>query len=881
MELSSRYDPQSVERKRYREWVEGGYFRPQGKPGAPSFTIAMPPPNVTGILHVGHALNTTWQDILVRYHRMLGHNTVWIPGTDHAGIHTQMKVDELIRQEGLDRRVMGRDAFIERVWEWKEKYGGEILGQVERLGASVDWSRLRFTLDSGLSQAVTEVFVRLYDEGLLYRGHYITNWCVSCRTALSDIEVEHEDESGQLTHLVYPMADGNGSITVATTRPETMLGDTAVAVHPDDVRWKDYIGRMVRLPLMDRLIPVVADEYVDPTYGTGAVKVTPAHDPNDFAIGERHHLEKLKVIGDDGTMTEIAGVYQGLDRMKARDRVVSDLHQLGLVLKVEDITHSVGHCEKCGSVIEPLLSLQWFVRVAPLAEPAIKAVTQGAVEFVPERFEKIYMNWMTNIRDWCVSRQIWWGHRIPAYYCDPCGVVVVSRTAPDACAECGGSLRQDEDVLDTWFSSALWPFSTLGWPESTDDLAMFYPTSVLSTGYDIIFFWVARMIMQGIHFTGEAPFKTVLMHGLVRDELGRKMSKSLGNGVNPMDVVDQYGADALRIALILSSAPGNDQRYSAERVAAGSHFANKIYNATRFVLMNLEEHEIHWNGDPLTRQHPADRWIVHRLNLTIAAMTDYLNRFEFGQAARAIYDFLWDDYCDWYIELAKVRLRSGDDSDRNLVLDTLVKVGSDALKLLHPFMPFVTEELWQALPHVGASIVIADWPHPWTNQSVSATAIRHFEMFQGLVRTVRNLRAELNIPPVQRIDLEVWVQNEEILASWGHLEPELKELAKASSIRMRLREGGLEKPLRALSGVTDGAVVYIPLEGLVDLTRERVRIEKSLSAAESELERTQRQLADEKFMARAPQAIVDKTRATAEELGARIARLRERLEDLA
>lgn len=879
MELGSRYEPEAVERKWYQIWRDAGYFKPHGKPGAPTFSIAMPPPNVTGVLHVGHALNTTWQDILVRYHRMLGDDTVWIPGTDHAGIHTQMKVDEMIRQEGLDRRTMGRDAFIERVWQWKDQYGGEILNQVERLGASVDWSRLRFTLDSGLSSAVTEVFVRLYEEGLLYRGHYITNWCVSCRTALSDIEVEHEDKPGQLTYITYPLEGQGGSITVATTRPETMLGDTAVAVHPEDPRWQRYIGQRVRLPLMDRLIPVIADEYVDPSYGTGAVKVTPAHDPNDFAIGERHQLEKIKVIGDDGLMTDLAGAYQGLDRMVARARVLTALRQLELVSKVEEITHSVGHCEKCGSIIEPLLSLQWFVRVAPLAKPAIEAVTAGDIAFVPDRFEKIYMNWMTNIRDWCVSRQIWWGHRIPAYYCEQCGEVVVARTAPDTCAHCGGHFYQDEDVLDTWFSSALWPFSTLGWPATADDFHAFYPTSVLSTGYDIIFFWVARMIMQGIHFTDQVPFKTVLMHGLVRDELGRKMSKSLGNGVNPMQVVDQYGADALRISLILSSAPGNDLRYSQERVEAGSHFANKIYNATRFVLMNLGNLQIDVGHGALELDHAADRWIVHRLNLTAHAMTEHLNRFEFGQAARAIYDFLWDDYCDWYIELAKVRLRAADESSRLVVLQTLVRVASDALKLLHPFMPFVTEELWQALPHQGPSIMVADWPQP-ENAALSARDAKHFDMFQGLVRTVRNLRAELNLPPTERIALEVWVQTEDVLDRWTRLEPELSDLTRASSVRLRLGQEGLQKPLRALSGVTDGAVIYIPLEGLLDLNRERARIEKALGTAESDRERSERQLADPNFVSRAPEAIVAKTRATANDLAARIARLRERLEDL-
>ncbi|MCL5971469.1 MAG: valine--tRNA ligase [Firmicutes bacterium] len=878
-ELSSRYDPHAVEQKWYQYWRQGRYFEPSQLPDKKSFTIVMPPPNVTGVLHVGHALNTTWQDILIRFHRMLGDNTLWLPGTDHAGIHTQMKVDEMLRSQGHDRREMGREQFVQQVWQWKDKYGGEILWQIERLGASVDWSRLRFTMDPGLSEAVTEVFVRLYEEGLLYRGHYITNWCVSCLTALSDIEVDHVDEPGTLTYIRYPLANGEGSITVATTRPETMLGDTAVAVHPNDERWKAYVGEMVRLPLMNRLIPVVADEYVDPEYGTGAVKVTPAHDPNDFAIGDRHRLERLKVIGDDGRMTEKSGAYQGLDRYQARKQVADDLNALGLVVKVENITHSVGHCEKCGTAIEPLLSLQWFVRIAPLAEPAIEAVRSGAIEFVPPRFEKIYMNWMNNIRDWCVSRQIWWGHRIPAYYCDDCDNVLVSRVPPESCSRCGGTVHQDDDVLDTWFSSALWPFSTLGWPHQTEDLATFYPTSVLSTAYDIIFFWVSRMIMQGVHFTGQVPFGTVLMHGLVRDEQGRKMSKSLGNGVDPMDVIDKYGADALRIALVLSSAPGNDQRYSAERVEAGSHFANKIYNATRFVLMNLDKGVMASNDTP--SNHLADRWIRYRLNIATKDITAYLENFDFGQAARVIYDFLWDDYCDWYIELAKVRLKSSSDAERATVLRTLVDVVSDALKLLHPFMPFVTEELWHALPHRGDSIMVTSWPGEQPIE-FSGDDQKQFQTLQDLIRGIRNLRAELTLPPSKRADVGIWVDDHSSVAQLQTVQEEIRELGRISHLTILARtDEGISKPSHAISQVAAGATIYVPLEGLVDIDKENRRLSKLVETTRTELDRVRRQLADPNFCQRAPEVVVEKARTAEKDLEIRLARLQERLEDLA
>lgn len=874
--LSPRYNPRDVEDKWYQTWNDRGYFRPAGRSGRPSFTIVMPPPNVTGVLHLGHALNSTWQDILTRFHRMRGDNTLWLPGTDHAGIHTQMKVDELLRSQGRDRWEMGREAFVDAVWDWKEKYGGEILAQVAKLGASVDWSRLRFTLDEGLSNAVTEAFVRLYEEGLMYRGQYITNWCVSCKTALSDIEVEHQEVSGQLTRIRYPLADGTGSISVATTRPETMLGDTAIAVHPDDPRWRSMVGKTVRLPLMDRLIPVVADDYVDPEYGTGVVKVTPAHDPNDFAIGERHGLEKIKVIGDDGLMTAEAGSFRSMDRFEARAAVLSALDREGLIEGVESITHPVGHCEKCGSVIEPLLSLQWFVKVQPLVAAAVEVVKSGNIRFVPERFEKIYMNWMENLHDWCVSRQIWWGHRIPAYYCDACHETLVARSRPDSCPKCGGALRQDEDVLDTWFSSALWPFSTMGWPEETEDLKQFYPTSVLSTAYDIIFFWVSRMIMQGIHFTGQKPFDTVLLHGLVRDNQGRKMSKSLGNGVNPLEVVEKYGADALRIALVLGSAPGNDYRWSWERFEAGSHFANKVYNAVRFVLMNLQGNA---ETTVMAGDYALDRWIWLKLDQTIEVMTGYLERFEFGQAARAIYDFWWDDYCDWYIELAKVRLRNGDEQEKTTVLATLTHVAEEALKLLHPFMPFVTEELWQALPHEGDSIMVADWPESIPGDRDEEPE-EMFRVVSDLIRAGRNLRAETNLPPSQPVDWVLIADDLRTLSIWKMFEREIQELLRAQSVRFYDKHTMPQKPARALAGVCRGGSVYLPLEGVVDLDRERQRLRKNLADIEAESLKVDKKLGDPMFVARAPHDVVEKARETQKELSARIDRLKERLEDL-
>ncbi len=874
MALEPRYQPAQVEPKWDAYWRAKDLFTPTYQPDRPTFSVVLPPPNVTGVLHVGHALNHTWQDILVRYHRMRGDNTLWLPGSDHAGISTQIKVEEMLRAQGEDRFSVGRKAFVEAIWTWKDQYGGEILRQLARLGNSVDWTRLRFTLDPQLSQAVTEAFVELYDQGLIYRGIYMINWCVSCRTALSDIEVEHQEQAGQLTYIRYPFSDGSGFITVATTRPETMLGDSAVAVHPEDSRYRQWVGRTVRLPLTMRDIPIITDTVVAPEFGTGAVKVTPAHDPNDFGIGRRHQLESIQVIAEDGTMTAAAGAYRGLDRLVARQRVIEDLMATGAIERQEPIVHAVGHCEKCDAVIEPLVSRQWFVRMKPLAAPAMAAVDRGVVHFTPARYEKIYRHWLENIHDWCISRQIWWGHPIPAYYC-PCGQTVVSATVPESCSECGGEMTQDPDVLDTWFSSALWPFSTMGWPEATEDLERYYPTSVLCTGWDIIPFWVSRMMMQGIHFTGQAPFHTVLINGLVRDSQGRKMSKSLGNGVNPEDMIQRYGADALRMALVLGSAPGNDIRFSEEKVEAAMHFANKVYNAVRFVLMNLDEDFVPETDS--VPEHPADQWISARLNRAVETVSDFIDQYEFGEAGRAIYDFFWDELCDWYIELAKVRLRSEQALDRGPVQRTLVRVIKRALQLLHPFMPFVTEELWQALPDPGPSIMIAPWPtsEPITPGPGEWTV----ERLITLTRTIRNLRAEVNLPPAQSIQLEVLADDAKTLAAWGEMSSELRVLAKIETLTLNLR-GQKERPGRAIAGVTEGGLVFLPLQGVVDLDRERERLEKSLAGTRQELGRVQTRLQDPNFVERAPADVVESSRMRVNELQARLRRLAERLDDL-
>jgi valyl-tRNA synthetase len=851
--LAPVYSPGEVEEKIYSTWLEQNYFRAPGDPEKDTFTIVIPPPNVTGTLHMGHALNNTIQDILIRRRRMQGFDTLWLPGSDHAGIATQIKVEEHLAEEGIKRHELGREKFLDRVWDWKEEYHARIVGQLQKLGVSCDWSRERFTMDEGCSQAVREVFVSLYEKGLIYRGDYIINWCPRCHTALSDIEVEHEDKAGTLTYIRYPVIDGEGYIMVATTRPETMLGDTAVAVHPNDSRYSHLIGKHVLLPLMERKIPVVADDYVDPEFGSGAVKITPAHDTNDFAVAERHGLEAVVVIADDGTMTEAAGSYAGLDRYEARRAVVADLEKAGLVVRIEEHTHAVGHCQRCRTDVEPLLSKQWFVSMKPLAKPAIEVVLNGRIRFVPERFTRVYQNWMENIRDWCISRQIWWGHRIPAWYC-ACGQMYVLREEPQSCPHCGGTeLVQDPDVLDTWFSSALWPFSTLGWPEKTDDLAHFYPTDVLVTGYDIIFFWVARMIFMGLEFMQDIPFHTVYIHGLVRDAGGRKMSKSLGNGVDPLEVIEDFGADTLRFTLVTGQAPGNDQRFRQENVESSRNFANKIWNASRFVLMNLGDFSVE-QVDLSGELSDADAWILHRYNQTVSEVNRLMDIYELGQAARAIYDFLWSDFCDWYVEMSKIPLYNKDGmADSGKVRSVLTYVLDRTLRLLHPFMPFITEEIWQKLPHRGETILLSAWPH--YDESLNfPEAFTRMNTVMEVTRTIRYLRGEVQLPPSKKVNVVLHAGSVDAFAALTGGVETLKKLALIDEAAI-VRELD-EKPGQALTAVVSGVDIYLPLAGLIDLTLEVQRLEKELQSLESEMARCCAKLANEGFIAKAPAEVI-------------------------
>ena len=740
------YDPAAVEKKWYAYWMKQGYFHQEVDKSRPPFSVVIPPPNITGKLHMGHALDNTLQDILVRWHRMMGDNTCWLPGYDHAGLATQIKVEEeLKKKEGLTRYDLGREEFVKRVWQWKEEYGDRIVTQLKSLGISCDWDRQRFTMDEGLSRAVREAFVSLYEKGLIYKGTRMINWCVNCRTALSDVEVEHKDDAGHLWYVKYPVDGEEGVyLTIATTRPETMPGDTAVAVNPKDERYGKFVGKKVKLPTTDRLIPVIADDYVDLEFGTGAVKITPAHDPNDYEMGQRQHLDMITVIGQDGKMTKEAGKYAGQDRYECRKNIVADLEAAGLLVKVEECPHSVGHCQRCGHIVEPLVSTQWFVKMQPLVKAAVDCVEDGRTQFVPSRFTKTYTNWMDNLHDWCISRQIWWGHRIPVWYCDDCGEVTASRTDLDRCPKCGGHVHQDEDALDTWFSSALWPFSTFGWPDKTEELEQFYPTSVLVTGYDIIFFWVARMLVMGMEFMKEIPFKHVFIHGLVRDEQGRKMSKSLGNGIDPLEVVDKYGADTLRFMLITGNTPGNDMRFYWNRIESTRNFANKIWNASRFALMNLDGYDPKAPRNPYTL---ADKWILSRLQHTIGEVSSYLDKFELGEAGRLIYDFIWGEVCDWYIELIKPRLYNKDDAaERATAQAVLCQVLGDAMKLLHPFMPFITEEIWQHLPHEGESIMIAPWPH-MAGDLLDDAAEKQMTALMDVIKAIRNMRAEVGAAP--------------------------------------------------------------------------------------------------------------------------------------
>ena len=869
-QLEKVYNPSEVEDRTYAFWEEGGYFHAEVDQSKKPYAIVIPPPNITGQLHMGHALDETLQDILIRFRRMQGYSALWLPGTDHASIATEAKIVEAMRKEGLTKEDLGREKFLERAWAWKEQYGGRIISQLKKLGSSCDWERERFTLDEGCSKAVREVFVSFYEKGLIYRGERIINWCPHCKTSISEAEVDHAEHDGSFWHLRYPLADGSGWLELATTRPETLLGDTAVAVHPDDERYKDFVGKHVVLPLVGREIPVVADEYVEMDFGTGVVKITPAHDPNDFEVGLRHDLPVINVMTEDAHINELGGKYAGMERYEARKAIVADLEAGGYLVKVEPMKHNVGSCYRCGTVVEPRVSKQWFVKMEPLAKPAVEAVRGGDVKFVPERFDKIYYNWMENIKDWCISRQLWWGHRIPAWYCADCGELIVSRKDPSVCPKCGSErLRQDEDTLDTWFSSALWPFSTLGWPDQTLDLKYFYPTSTLVTGYDIIFFWVARMIFSGLAHMEKVPFDTVLIHGLVRDAKGRKMSKSLGNGIDPLEEIERYGADALRFSLATGNSPGNDMRYTPEKVEASRNFANKLWNAARFVLMNLSDDQpAPYLPDGLALE---DKWLLCKYNRLIADVTENLEKFELGLAVQKLYDFIWDIYCDWYIEIAKARLGAGgqEAADARAVL---VYVLSGTLQLLHPFMPFITEEIWQALPHEGESIMVSKWPEASDALNFAAEEVE-FERVMAVIRAIRNRRSEMNVPPSRKAKVCVATEYADTFRSGVVF---MQRLASASEVEI----GEAFQLPSAVTVVTADAKVYIPMSDLIDFAAERVRLEKELAAARSDLEFVRKKLNNESFVSKAPAAVVEKERAAEQKALDKIARLEESLGSL-
>ncbi|WP_211326570.1 valine--tRNA ligase [Paenibacillus flagellatus] len=856
--MPTTYDPKSAEAKWYEYWLKNGVFEAGKRPDAKPYTIVIPPPNVTGMLHIGHALDCTLQDIMIRLKRMQGYDALWLPGMDHAGIATQTKVEQKLREEGLSRYDLGREPFLEKVWEWKDHYAKTIREQWAKVGFSVDYSRERFTLDEGLSRAVREVFVKLYEKGLIYRGNRIINWDPAARTALSDIEVEYKEVQGGLYHLQYPLKDGSGHIVVATTRPETMLGDTAVAVHPDDERYKHMIGKTLVLPVVGREIPVIADEYVEKEFGSGAVKITPAHDPNDFEVGQRHQLPQILVMNESGVMNENAGPYQGLDRFECRKKLVSDLKEQGVLLKIEEHVHQVGHSERSGAVVEPYLSTQWFVSMKPLADRAIEAQKSGrGANFVPDRFERTYLQWMENVRDWCISRQLWWGHRIPAWYCDDCGGVTVSREDATACSHCGSSaLKRDEDVLDTWFSSALWPFSTLGWPDRTPDLERYFPTSLLVTGYDIIPFWVSRMIFSSLEFTGQMPFEDVLIHGLVRDAEGRKMSKSLGNGVDPLDVIEKYGADAMRYMLSTSSTPGQDLRFRWERVEQARNFANKIWNASRFALMNLEGFtaaDIDLSGELRT----ADRWILHRLNETAREATRLMDQYEFGETGRQLYNFIWDDLCDWYIEFAKLSLYGDDEAAKRTTQSVLAYVLDRTQRLIHPFMPFISEEIWQHLPHEGETIVLAEWP-VYDAKWEAPDAVAEMTLLMDVIRAVRNIRAEVNVPMSKKVELLVRASGDDTLAILRKNEEYVRRFCNTSSLEIAT---DVPNPDKAMTAVVTGAELFLPLAGLIDISQEVARLEKEVQSLNAEVERVEKKLANEGFVAKAPAKVIEEEKA--------------------
>ncbi|MBQ7203636.1 MAG: valine--tRNA ligase [Eubacterium sp.] len=871
-ELEKQYNPSQFEDRTYKFWLDGKYFHADVNSEKEPYTIVIPPPNITGQLHMGHALDNTLQDILIRYHRMNGYNTLWLPGTDHASIATEAKIVEAMRKEGITKEDLGREKFLERAWEWKRQYGGRIIEQLKKMGSSCDWDRERFTLDEGCNKAVVEVFNNLYEKGLIYRGERIVNWCPHCLTSISDAEVEYEDQAGHFWHLKYPFVDGSGYLELATTRPETMLGDTAVAVNPNDERYKDCVGKMLDLPIVHRQIPVVADDYVDIEFGTGVVKITPAHDPNDFEVGLRHNLEVIDVMTDDAHIKDGWGRYSGMDRYECRKAIVEDLEKEGALLEIEDYSHNVGTCYRCGTTIEPKVSKQWFVKMKPLAGPAIDAVKNDDTKFVPKRYEKTYFHWLENIRDWCISRQLWWGHRIPAWYCDDCGEITVSRDVPTKCEHCGSEhIHQDPDTLDTWFSSALWPFSTMGWPDETEDFKKYYPTNTLVTGYDIIPFWVMRMMFSGLEQTGRVPFNTVLIHGLVRDAQGRKMSKSLGNGIDPLEVIDEYGADALRFTLATGNSPGNDMRFSDDRVKASRNFANKLWNAARFVLMYLGD-DYKYGGLP-SDLLIEDKWILSKVNSLAQEVTDNLDKYELGIAVQKLYDFIWDVFCDWYIEIAKIRLQGDDEAAKENVKAVLVFVLTNILKLLHPFMPFITEEIYQAIPHDTESIMISDWCKFDDALSFKAEEAE-MEKIMSAIRAIRNRRAEMNIPPSKKSAVFVETDDTDTFTMGADF---IRRLAYANEVSVEKSFGDLGN---VVTIITDDAKVYIPLGDLVDFEAEKKRLEKDLAAAEDKLAFINKKLNNPGFVNKAPEKVVQQNRDDAAKLEEKIANIKKSIEEI-
>ena len=877
-ELAKTYDPKGIEDRIYQNWLDKKYFHAEVDRSKKPFTIVMPPPNVTGQLHMGHALDNTMQDILIRYKRMQGYNALWQPGTDHAAIATEVKVIQKLKEQGIDKNDIGREEFLKHAWEWKEEYGGRIVNQLKKLGSSADWDRERFTMDEGCSKAVEEVFVKLYNKGYIYKGSRIINWCPVCKTSISDAEVEHVDQDGFFWHINYPIVGEEGRfVEIATTRPETLLGDTAVAVNPEDERYQDLVGKMLKLPLTDREIPVIADSYVDKEFGTGCVKITPAHDPNDFEVGKRHNLPEINIMNDDATINELGGKYAGMDRYEARKAMVADLDALGLLVKVVPHTHSVGTHDRCKTTVEPMIKPQWFVKMQEMAKPAVEALKKNELNFVPDRFDKIYLHWLENIRDWCISRQLWWGHRIPAYYCDECGEVVVAKEMPKVCPKCGCThFKQDEDTLDTWFSSALWPFSTLGWPDKTEDFDYFYPTDVLVTGYDIIFFWVIRMVFSAIEQTGKVPFHHVLIHGLVRDSQGRKMSKSLGNGIDPLEIIDQYGADALRLTLITGNAPGNDMRFYMERVEASRNFANKVWNASRFIMMNLEKAEV--PGEmPKDQLTAADKWILSKVNTLAKEVTENMDKYELGIAVQKVYDFIWEEFCDWYIEMVKPRLYNDGDTTKSAALWTLKTVLVNALKLLHPYMPLITEEIFCTLQSEEESIMISKWPE-FTEEWHFAEDEAAVEMIKEAVRGIRNVRTGMNVPPSKKAKVFVVSESENVRNTFENGKVFFATLGSASEVTVQADRSGIDED--AVSAVLPEAVIYMPFAELVDIDKEIERLQKEEQRLTKELARVNGMLSNERFMSKAPESKVAEERAKLEKYSQMMDQVKERLTHL-